>query len=233
MRKNTNKQVTAIVPAAGLGNRLGKGPKAFLQLENKTLLEIVTNQLLATVGHVIVAVPEVYIDFTKKILDSRVEIYSGGSSRQDTLNILLSKCSNEKKVLIHDVTRPFASASLINRVINEMSDNGAVMTYFPSQVPVASNEHQYLDQVISSKKSIISQSPQAYDIGILKSAYKYAYDNEIETQTTWQLVKMIGIQIKCILGEEENIKITTPFDWEIARKVIAPKIIRLEKAKLQ
>ncbi len=65
--KNPN-SIECIVLAGGLGVRLGKGPKAFVKIGNKTLLEISISNMLDVVSRIVVAVPAESIEKANEIL---------------------------------------------------------------------------------------------------------------------------------------------------------------------
>ena len=71
---------------------------------------------------------------------------------------------------------------------------------------------------------MLPQAPQAFYREILEQAYQKALKNGVEDQSTLELVLRLGIKVLLVPGEELNIKITTPLDWEMANKVIAPSI---------
>ena len=59
------------------------------------------------------------------------------------------------------------------------------------------------------------QTPQAFDIQLLKRAYKQPYQDSFTDDAS--VVDSIGQEITLIDGNRENIKITTPFDLRMAR----------------
>lgn len=209
----------ALVPAAGIGIRVGLGPKAFLQLGEESMLLRVVRTLSACVSRILVGVPSGYLDRARDELKGLAEVFPGGASRQETVFFLLNQCS-EQIVLIHDVTRPFASPSLIEKVIDAGKQYGAAVSCIPLHTPVAACKNDFLSGYKSITDLRLTQSPQAYRREILVQAYARAMEAGLETQTTWQLVLQAGIPVRAIMGEERNIKITTPFDWEIATKVL-------------
>lgn len=59
------------------------------------------------------------------------------------------------------------------------------------------------------------QTPQTFDIQLLKQAYKQPYCDSFTDDAS--VVDKLGHHITLIEGNRENIKITTPFDLRIAR----------------
>ena len=80
----SSSKVVAVVPAAGSGERLAAGvPKAFCELDGRTLLERAVGGLLESgvVDHVVAAVPADRIDQAKRLLAERATVVAGGADR--------------------------------------------------------------------------------------------------------------------------------------------------------
>jgi len=217
--------IAGLVPAGGRGERLGKGPKGFLKLNGKTLLKQVVNNLAGVVDRILVGVPSDHLKEAKEEVGNMAEVYPGGKSRQETIKLLLER-SEEQIIVIHDVARPFASQKLLHKIIAGATNFAACGSFIHSHLPVFFFEKDSVISSIPAKKILIPQSPQAFRREILEKAYRLAREQGSEEQTTYELVLKLGIKIYIVEGEETNIKLTTPFDWEIAKKVIAPTFRR-------
>jgi 2-C-methyl-D-erythritol 4-phosphate cytidylyltransferase len=215
--------IVALVPAAGSGERLGRGPKAFLQCEGRSLIERVVHTLHRCVGRVVVGVPEDRLQFTRSKLDKWAQVFSGCLTRQTTIHRLMQE-TTEPIVLIHDVTRPFASQRLFRKIIQAARDYRAAAVFVPSHIPAAEHRDGFVTRAIPKSDFMLPQSPMAFQREVLEKAYRHANKEGIELQTTWELLVRIGVPVRIIPGEDRNIKITVPFDWEIARKIIAPSL---------
>lgn len=212
-----------LVLAAGFGVRLGLGPKAFLNLGGSSLVYRVVNTLTGCVGRILAGVPHDYLDKARSELAGLAEVYPGAVSRQATVFALLQRCT-ETVILIHDVSRPFASRELVFKVVDGARRHGAAAPFIPTPIPVARRQGDFVNASIPASGVMLPQAPQAFHREIVERAYQNAVENGIEDQTTLELVLRLGIKVLMVQGEELNIKITTPLDWEIANKVIAPSI---------
>lgn len=213
----------AIVPAGGGGERLGLGAKAFLELDGKTLLELVAERLRPLVSRIVVAVPVAYLDRARRLLPDPVEVISGGATRQATVEKLFL-ATTEPLVLIHDVTRPFASSALIIRVLDAAWEQGAAAAMLNPHIPVGCIESGRIVRSLDRHEAMLPQSPQAFRRPVLEKAIHDGHCHGWVRQTTWQLVEMSGAPIVPVAGEETNIKITTPMDWDMAQRVVWPRI---------
>lgn len=213
----------AIVPAGGIGERLGLGPKAFLQVNGRTLLQQVTGRLRLCVPRIVVGVPDTCMADARRLLADSVEIIRGGETRQSTVERLF-RHTTESLVLIHDVTRPFASVNLMRRVLEAAAATGAAAAMTAPPIPVATVSGGIIRQSFDRTEVMLPQSPQAFRREVLQQALDHARAERMERQTTWQLVEAAGGRIMVVPGEESNIKITTVLDWEIAQRVIGPML---------
>lgn len=209
----------AVVPAAGLGTRLGLGPKAFLSLDGVSLLDRVADVLGGVFRRVIVALPA----DNEPAAHPRggVEVIRGGGSRHETIARLLAH-TEERYLLIHDVARPFASRALVERVLAASRRYGAACAFTEAVVPAAIREGASVVSSIPRKDYLLPQSPQAYHRDVLTEAFDRAREDGIEYQATWDMISASGQRIHLVHGEETNIKLTTPLDWAIARYAVLP-----------
>lgn len=222
---------TAIIVAAGEGRRVGAGiSKVYLPIGGRALLLRTLDQFsrAKTVNNVIVVIAERDLDRCRSLLGSDPQapkqswiLQTGGSSRQESVNRGLKKISSEcDVVVIHDGARPFVSAELIDRVIDEVSTRKAVVVGVPVRDTI---------KVISGDRQILStpprdclweiQTPQAFERKLILEAHKAAADQDATDDAS--LVERLGKPVYVIDGERTNIKITLPEDLLFAEALVA------------
>lgn len=209
----------ALIPAAGMGERLGLGPKAFLRCGTQTLLERVVTEIRPFVDNVLVTVPPGYRRQAEQQLGPHVNVFEGGASRQSSIDIMLAE-SQAHIVLIHDVARPFAPGTLFDAVLQAAELHGAAGAFLDPQVPVGFTSDGQVARQWPREGARIFQAPQAFKRDILDRAIAASAGRQF--QSTAQMVIEAGFALADVPGLQENIKITTPFDWLIAQRVIAP-----------
>ncbi len=214
-------RTSALIPAAGLGTRLGLGPKCLLRIGERTLLEIVVATLLPLVDEVLVAVPQEFADEITSLLQGKATVICGGRSRQDSIDLLLIACAGQI-VLIQDGARPFASRALCAAVLQAAAHHGAAGAFLDPTVPVGHLADGVIASYQTRQEARIFQAPQAYSRDVLHTARHKTAGREF--QSTAQMVITAGYALQAIPGEPENIKITTSLDWLIAQQVIAPQL---------
>lgn len=212
---------SALIPAAGLGTRLGLGPKCLLRLGDRTVLELIVDTLSPLVDEVLVAVPAGFEDALRAVLRDTATVITGGGSRQDSIDAMLQVCTGQL-ILIQDVARPFASRALHSAVLDAARQYGAAGAFLDPTVPVG----HLVDGVVASyrtrEEAGIFQAPQVYRRDVLLDARDKAAGRQF--QSTAQMVIDAGYALRAVPGEPENIKITTTLDWLIAQRVIAPSL---------
>ena len=103
--------VAGLVAAAGQGTRLGRGPKAFVELAGLSLLARSCDALRPFVDELVVAVPEGLETRARNEVPTAV-VVPGGSTRQETVTAML-EATRAELVVIHDAARPFLGAGVV------------------------------------------------------------------------------------------------------------------------
>src|SRR3979490_2999527 len=129
--------VTAILPAAGLGTRMGaEMPKQFLELDGVPLLIFTLRRLAAcpAITDYIIAtraeeVEAIAASVAKEKLGCPVRVVRGGDTRQDSVaNALPEVPPDADLILVHDAVRPLVTPGKIDRVIAEaLSSDPAIL----------------------------------------------------------------------------------------------------------
>lgn len=210
---------TLMVAAAGRGERLGLGPKAYLTLGERTLLEWVVALGRPVAGSVCVAVPPGTEERAAQLLSGvpGVRIIDGGATRQETYRRLLAQCATPF-VIARDVSRPLASTSLIRQVAIAAHRHGAAGVFVPSHVPLAIARDGCVTASLEAGTVRIPANPQACRVDLLHDALNAG----IERQTLWELLVAIGHSLHIVDSDEVNPKITVLQDWVYVRDSVFP-----------
>ena len=108
--------VDALVLAAGRGERLGLGPKAWLVLGGRTLLERAVATMRAVSTRVIVGVSPSDVARAAAAVGADTTVLPGGTSRRETMAAAF-RAGRAPVVLVHDVAHPFVTPALAREVI--------------------------------------------------------------------------------------------------------------------
>jgi 2-C-methyl-D-erythritol 4-phosphate cytidylyltransferase len=210
--------VSALVPAAGLGERLGLGPKAFLMLNGRPLLAWVADKVSRVAREVILALPEKHLEEARSLCPNCICI-SGAATRQDTIAELV-RVSSRNILLIQDLARPFASERLLRDVCLTAKAHGIAGAFYSPGVPVARvSEDGWVRESYLAKDCAIFQSPQAFRRDLLQSVLASTAEYHWRSQSTIELAIRAGIPVRVVPGEVQNLKITTPEDWRLGQSL--------------
>jgi|SRR5215472_9338942 len=230
-------RIAAIVPAAGLGTRMGaEMPKQYLELGGIPLLLFTLRRLAAST-----AITEFFIStraedivslqdkVAKAGLGRPARVVHGGDTRQQSVgNALAQVDPTTEIVLVHDAVRPFVTAEQIERVITEARKRGGVILGIPAIDTVKEVKRASLPEdvalitaTISRERIVLAQTPQAFQYALLRDAFKLAQRDGVTASDEAVLVERFGHEVFVVLGSERNLKITRPADMELARFYLA------------
>ena len=223
--------VCAIVPAGGLGTRMGGTvPKQFQNLNGKPILYYTLKALEDSklISELILVVPKKEYDnacdqwLGKPAIVTKVIV--GGLKRQDSVYNGFCEVSPQKSeiVLVHDGVRPFLSHKMIRETINAAREYGAAITAIPVHDTIKRVDASGLvSETVERENLWRVQTPQAFQYKILKEAFKKANSENFYGTDEGTLIEHFGAPIKVIEGSEKNIKITRPEDLELGETYIS------------
>jgi 2-C-methyl-D-erythritol 4-phosphate cytidylyltransferase len=216
--------VVAVVPAAGLGERLRAGiPKAFCELDGRTLLEWAVTGLLnsGVVDHVVVAVPADRMDQAKQVLSDQATVVAGGAGRTDSVNLALSALPGQPEfVLVHDAARALTPPELIVRVVETLrAGHGAVVPALPLHDTIKAVDANGLVLGTPERAGLRAvQTPQGFATDLLLRAYERAAGAAVTDDAS--LVEHVGGQVQVVDGDPLAFKITTQLDLLLAQSIV-------------
>jgi 2-C-methyl-D-erythritol 4-phosphate cytidylyltransferase len=226
-------RIAAIVPAAGLGTRMGADqPKQFLELDGLPLI-IFTLRRLATCP----AITDFFIStraddimslqdkVAKAALGRPARVVHGGDTRQQSVaNALAQVDPSTEIVLVHDAVRPFVTREQIERLVTEARARGAAILGIPAidtvkEVKRASlpEDVALISATIPRERIVLAQTPQAFSYSLLRDAFRKAQQDDVTASDEAALVERFGHDVFVVHGSDRNIKITRPSDMDLAR----------------
>lgn len=212
--------VTFIITAGGIGKRMGGSlPKQFLLLNDQPILMHTIERLHAfdPEAELIVTLPEDYLrDWDemcrKYAFQIKHTIVSGGEERFDSIKNALELATGEW-IAVHDGVRPFVSKHVLEELLTEVKKHRAVIPVIPVKETLRIAEGENNATVHRDHYRIV-QTPQVFEAKLIKKAYDQKYTTTFTDDAT--VVESIGARVFLVPGNDENIKITTPLDLNIA-----------------
>jgi 2-C-methyl-D-erythritol 4-phosphate cytidylyltransferase len=227
------KRIAAIVPAAGLGTRMGADkPKQFLELGGEPLIifslrrlaacSAITDFFVSTRAENIVSLQD---KVAKAGLGRPCRVVHGGDTRQQSVaNALAQVDPSTEIVVVHDAVRPFVTADQLDRVIAEAQSRGAAILGIPAIDTVKEVKRASLPEdvalitaTIPRERVVLAQTPQAFQYALLRDAVRLAQKDGVTASDEAALVERSGHDVFVVLGSERNLKITSPADMDLAR----------------
>jgi 2-C-methyl-D-erythritol 4-phosphate cytidylyltransferase len=247
-------KVFVIIPAAGLGTRMGapaagKGPlrsKQFLELNGVPILVHTLRKFAdcAQVDSIWVALRRPEIEGFAPILEAAglgkpVHLIEGGEHRQQSVGNVMDALPAESAdlVLIHDAVRPFVSEETIAGVIESAGRYGAAIAGVPAIDTIKRVERRaegaVVEATIPREQIVQAQTPQGFRYGLLSPIFNQARIEGFQGTDEASLVERAGLPVHVVMGSAQNFKITTPADLQLAEFVLAQEQRRRQNGARQ
>jgi len=230
-------KVAVILPAAGLGTRMGRGSaektgtsrKQFMLLEGSPILVHTVRKFLASehVSEIVIALRGEDIEWVRQNLAQEfpgkpVRAVEGGNSRQQSVENALAALSPDHQIVaVHDAVRPFIDLETITKVFTEAAETGAAIVGVPvvdtvKQVSRGTGKVK-VRATLQRDKLVLAQTPQVFRYDLLFRAFELARkDGFIGTDEASLVERLEDVEISVVLGSDRNIKITKPGDMDLA-----------------
>lgn len=227
-----NQKISAIILAAGKGERMGKKiNKPYLKIDQKPILIYSLEKFAQSplIREIVVVINENDVDRYDKLLtlydfDKPIKQVYGGQKRQDSCSQGV-KATDEKSdlILVHDGARPFFSKKLVRELIKAAVEYGGAAPGLSIKDTIREkSDHGLVGKTLDRKRLFRMQTPQCFEREILIDALERAIkEDKYFTDEAGLVYQMGKVKVKAYLipGEERNIKITSPFDLKLAELI--------------
>ncbi|MCU0596144.1 MAG: 2-C-methyl-D-erythritol 4-phosphate cytidylyltransferase [Desulfobacterota bacterium] len=222
-------KTAAIITAAGAGVRMGGDQaKQFMDLGGRPLLAVTLGcfERSPDIDGIVLVVPPGKADSCRDEIVEKfglgkvVNVVSGGKRRQDSVRLGLEATEGRYAlVLIHDGVRPLVPPDLVSRIVKAMGRYRAVIPAMAARETIKEADRAGLVVKTHDRSALwLVQTPQAFRYEDILKAHRRAFEEKWEEMTDDALLmERTGVPVHIIEGAEENIKITTPRDLELAR----------------
>jgi 2-C-methyl-D-erythritol 4-phosphate cytidylyltransferase len=224
--------IVAILPAAGLGTRMGaEAPKQFRLLDGVPVVVFTLRRLAASplISSFLIATHADEIEPLKQRIAAErfsrpFRVLPGGDTRQESVAKALAEVPEDTElVVVHDAVRPLVTRDQTERVIAEARRCRAAILGIPAMDTVKEVKRASLPEdvalitaTIPRERIVLAQTPQVFDADLLREAFATAAADGFTASDEAALVERLGNDVHVVLGSERNLKITRPGDLEIA-----------------
>lgn len=225
-----------IIVAAGSGKRMRSAiAKQYIELKGRTILSytIETFNNSENINDIVLVTSSDAVDYVRREIiekygfDKVRTIVEGGAERQDSVyKGLKAVDSDTDVVLIHDGVRPFVADKYIAELESIAMEFGGCVLGAPVKdtIKVCDSEG-YITDTPKRETLWLAQTPQCFKYDIIMKAYEKAEKEGYRGTDDSMLAERLGIRIKMVKGDYDNIKITTPEDLYMG-EVILENIIK-------
>lgn len=216
--------VHVLIPAGGSGLRFGTSTKKqFLKLKDDLILNHTLRFFCQRqdVAQIVVALPADEASMqTQLISHDKLKFVTGGETRsQSVYNAFaaLAEAQPHDVVLIHDAVRPLLTDDLVERICTGVREQGAIVPVMPLTDTIKKLDAD--GQVVETcdrSQLFAAQTPQGFLVEVLQKAYDKIDHRDARFTDESLLVEAAGQKVFTVVGEKQNLKITTPHDLKIA-----------------
>ena len=209
-----------IVVAGGKGLRMGGDiPKQFLPIGGKPVLMRTIEVFLQVYPdiRIILVLPASQQEYWQQLCHEYTfyvpfQIADGGETRFHSVSNGLKQIPDDAEgiVGVHDGVRPFVSEETIRRCYDEAVEHDAVVPAISIVETVRQLRKDGISLTVPRDEYKLVQTPQTFRISLLKEAYHQPYTPSFTDDAS--VVEALGITVRLVEGNRENIKITTPAD---------------------
>ena len=210
-----------------------KTPKQFLEWNGRPILIQTLDVFEQTdlIDGIVLACKTEWIDHTKNLireagLQKVLSIVPGGESALDSQYNGLAEAkrlfpNEDVTVLIHDGVRPLVDKATIERNIESVETKGSAITVTPAIETVMVTDNGSINRILNRSECLMAKAPQSFKLDDILSVHDRAKaegtHNFIDSAS---MMMHYGYTLYPVLGETENIKITTPSDYYMFTGII-------------
>ncbi len=216
----------AVIVAAGTASRMGGIDKIMEPLggEPMVMRSIRTFQDCDAIREIVVVTRQDLVVPIMSLcagIEKVKAVVAGGSSRPESVSAGLNALSDKVKLAaIHDGARPLITWQVIDRAVRAANSYGAAAPAIPVKDTVKVVTGGVVKETPDRKNLYGVQTPQVFDIALLRGALKKAKDDGAEITDDCSAVERMGMSVKIVEGDERNLKVTTPMDLAIAKLLL-------------
>ena len=219
--------IHALIPAAGIGSRMGAEiPKQYQLLAGRPLIGHTIGVMCACarVAQVYVVLSPTDALFRQQdwsAFNGRMEpLYCGGVTRAaSVLNGLMAMADAvdaDDWVMVHDAVRPCLTARLIERLIHEIADDpvGGVLAMPVADTLKRGDSTQHIVSTEPRENLWQAQTPQMFRYRLLLEALRAARPGTVTDEAS--AIEQLGLKPRLVMGSPGNLKLTWPEDIHFA-----------------
>ena len=225
----------AVVPAAGIGKRMGGVvPKQYLELGGVTVLQRTLERIADQPGMnrvaVAIAPDDAHFETLEARLPATVRRVTGGAERCHSvlagLGALADEARAEDWVLVHDAARPCVRPSDIAHMVTTLIDHpvGGILAVPVRDTLKRCDTAGQIETTVERNNLWHALTPQMFRIGALTEALEASLEAGVVVTDEAQAMERTGLTPRVVAGHGDNIKITQPEDLALAERILGAQL---------
>jgi 2-C-methyl-D-erythritol 4-phosphate cytidylyltransferase len=210
----------ALIVAAGRGERLGSdGPKAFVRLGGRPMVEWSVEVLAQVCDQVVVALPP-----GVHAPAGTIGVV-GGAQRSLSVRAALRAAAGDP-VLVHDAARPLLTVELAQACLDALDarDLDAAIAAAPVTDTIKeTGDGEVVERTLDRSRLWAIQTPQAFRREALERALALPDDTVAAATDDAVLIESLGGRVGIVEAPRENLKVTTPLDLRVAELLLGAR----------
>ena len=224
--KLSHPSCAAVIVAAGSSARMGGTDKLLAELGglpvlSRTLRVFDDHEMIDTI---IVVAREDRMPKISRVCSPyrkvRIVVPGGESRQESVMHGLKAVPEGTELVAVHDGARPLVPPEVITKAILKAAKFGAAAPAIPVKDTIKVSKTGAVDETPDRSTLFAVQTPQVFDYALLLGALQNAKQKGLSLTDDCSAVEALGMTVLLTDGSEENIKITTPLDLDIAGLIL-------------
>lgn len=234
MSETSETHIYALIPAAGVGRRMGADrPKQYMTVAGEPMLAQ-TVRALERVSRierifVVVSAADAWIDEVAKTFSPRVKVLrAGGAERADSVlcGLTAAQLPGDAWVLVHDAARPCVRPSEVNHLIDEVLGDahgdlaGGILAVPMADTVKRADPQRMILETVPRADLWRAATPQLFRVGTLLRALTAGLAGVTDEASA---VERLGLPVKVVSCRSANLKVTEPGDEKLAELILGEK----------
>ncbi|WP_295479104.1 2-C-methyl-D-erythritol 2,4-cyclodiphosphate synthase [uncultured Sutterella sp.] len=234
MSETSETHIYALIPAAGVGRRMGADrPKQYMTVAGEPMLAQ-TVRALERVSRierifVVVSAADAWIDEVAKTFLPRVKVLrAGGAERADSVlgGLTAAQLPGDAWVLVHDAARPCVRPSEVNHLIDEVLGDahgdlaGGILAVPMADTVKRADPQRMILETVPRADLWRAATPQLFRVGTLLRALTAGLAGVTDEASA---VERLGLPVKVVSCRSANLKVTEPGDEKLAELILGEK----------
>lgn len=198
--------------------------KMLLEIDGKTVIERTVSVFdnMAEIDEIIVVCRECdFEEFSRLLPGENITFAIGGETRQQSVKNAVDTIDECDYIVIHDGARPLVREETVIKTLDKAQEMGAAAAgvYVKDTVKLVDDDLNIAGT--PNRKYLVSiQTPQIFEFELYKKALEKAQEEGADYTDDCQLIEHIGGKVGVVIGEYDNIKITTKSDIPLAQSLL-------------